>query len=71
MLLKINQKSLNKNCMINIHMEYTEIEGYIFVKDFPITFTVDELKNCVISNEIKKGIACSFFQNFIEKWLNF
>ena len=71
MLLKINPKSLNKNCMINIHMEYTEIEGYIFVKDFPITFTVDELKNCVISNEIKKGIACYYYTKFYRKMAKF
>ena len=71
MLLKINPKSLNKNCMINIHMEYTEIEGYIFEKDFPITFTVDELKNCVISNEIKKGIACYYYTKFYRKMAKF
>ena len=71
MLLKINPKSLNKNCMINIHMEYTEIEGYIFVKDFPITFTVDELKNRVISDEIKKGIACYYYTKFYRKMAKF
>ena len=71
MLLKINPKSLNKNCLINIHMEYTEIEGYIFVKDFPITFTVDELKNHVISDEIKKGIACYYYTKFYRKMAKF
>ena len=71
MLLKINPKSLNKKCLINIHMEYTEIEGYIFVKDFPITFTVDELKNRVISDEIKKGIACYYYTKFYRKMAKF
>ena len=71
MLLKINPKSLNKDCMINIHMEYTEIEGYIFVKDFPITFTVNELRNCVRSNEIKKGIACYYYTKFYRKMAKF
>jgi hypothetical protein len=71
MLLKINPKSLNKDCMINIHMEYTEIEGYIFVKDFPITFTVDELRKCVKPNEIKKGIACYYYTKFYRKMAKF
>ena len=53
--------------MINIHMEYTEIEGYKLEKDFPILFTVDELRNCVQSNEIKKGIACYYYNKFYRK----
>ncbi len=70
-LLKINPKSLDKNCLINIHMEYTEIEGDKFVKDFPVTFTVYELKNRVISNEIKKGIACYYYTKFYRKMAKF
>ena len=52
-------------------MEYTEIEGDKFVKDFPVTFTVYELKNRVISNEIKKGIACYYYTKFYRKMAKF
>lgn len=71
MLLKINPKSLEKNCVININIEYIEIEGNKFEKNFEIVFTPDELKNGFESNEIKKGIVVIIIINFIEKWQGF
>ena len=71
MLLKINPKSFDKNCIININMEYNEIEGNKFEKNFEIVFTVDELKNGVESNEIKKGIACYYYNKFYRKMARF
>ena len=71
MLLKINPKSLDKNCKITISMEYTEIEGTKFDKNFEIIFNSDELKNCVESEEIKKGIACYYYTKFYRKMARF
>jgi len=36
MLLKIKPKFLDKNCNINIHLEYEEIEGKKFDKNYKI-----------------------------------
>ena len=71
MLLKINPKSLDKNCKININLEYTEIEGNKFEKKFEIEFTGDEMKNGVESEEIKKGIACYYYTKFYRKMPKF
>ena len=71
MLLKINPKSLDKNCKININLEYTEIEGNKFEKKFEIEFTGDEMKNGVESEEIKKGIACYYYTKFYRKMAKF
>jgi hypothetical protein len=67
MLLIINPKNLEKDCVINIKIEYVEIEGNKFEKDFKIIFTTDEMKNKVESPEIKKGIACYYYNKFYRK----
>ena len=71
MLLKINPKSLEKNCIININLIYTEIEGNKIEKNFEVAFTIDELKNGVESEEIKKGIACYYYNKFYRKMAKF
>ena len=71
MLLIINPKNLEKDCVINIKMEYVEIEGNKFEKDFKIIFTTDEMKNKVESPEIKKGIACYYYNKFYRKIARF
>ena len=71
MLLKIQPKSLEKDCVVNINLEYIEIEGNKFEKNFEIVFTVDELKNGVESNEIRKGIACYYYNKFYRKMARF
>ena len=70
-LLKINPKSLEKNCKIELNLEYVEIEGNKFEKKYEIEFTNDEMKNGVESNEIKKGIACYYYNKFYRKMAKF
>ena len=70
-LLKIMPRSLDKNCKINIGLEYTEIEGNQFKKDFEIIFTEEEMKKGIESKEIKKGIACYYYNKFYRKMAKF
>lgn len=70
-LLKIKPKSLEKNCKIELNLEYTEIEGNKFEKKFEIEYNVDEMKNGVEENEIKKGIACYYYNKFYRKMAKF
>ena len=70
-LLKITPKSFEKNCKININLDYTEIEGKKAGQNYEIEFSVDELKNGVESVEIKKGIACYYYHKFYRKIAKF
>ena len=71
MLFKIKPRNLDKNCKINIILNYTEIEGNKFNKNFEIEFTSDEIKNGVESTEIKKGIAIYYYNKFYRKMTKF
>lgn len=66
-LLKIKPKNLDKNCKVKIHLEYEEIEGNKFNKDYEIEFTSNELKNGTESPEMKKGFAIYYYTKFIRK----
>ena len=70
-LLKMKPKSLEKNCKIELNLEYTEIEGNKFEKKFEIEFNVDEMKKGVEENEIRKGIACYYYNKFYRKMAKF
>ena len=70
-LLKINPKSLEKSCKIELNLEYVEIEGNKFEKKYEIEFTNDEMKKGVESREIKKGIACYYYNKFYRKMAKF
>ena len=70
-ILKINPNSFDKNCKININLDYTEIEGKKVGQNYEIEFSVDELKNGVESDEIKKGIACYYYHKFYRKMAKF
>ena len=70
-LLKIKPKSFTKNCKIELNLEYTEIEGNKFEKKYEIELNVDEMKNGVEENEIKKGIACYYYNKFYRKMAKF
>ena len=71
MLLKIKPRSLDKNCKINIKLEYTEIEGNKFEKNFDIEFTTEEIKNGVESSLMKKGMAIYYYNKFFRKMKKF
>jgi hypothetical protein len=66
-LLKIKPNSLDKNCKIILNLSYEEIEGNKFDRDYEINFSVDELKNGVGSEEMKKGLSIYYFTKFIRK----
>ena len=70
-LLKINPKSFEQNCNININLDYIEIEGKKVGQNYEIKYTVDELKRGVESEEIKKGIACYYYHKFYRKMARF
>ena len=71
MLLKIKPRNLDKNCKVIINLNYTEIEGNKFDKNFEIVFTSDEIKNCVKSDEMKKGMAIYYYNKFFRKMKKF
>jgi hypothetical protein len=66
-LLKIKPNSLDKNCKIILNLSYEEIEGNKFDRDYEINFSVDELKNGVGCEEMKKGLSIYYFTKFIRK----
>ena len=66
-LLKINPKSLDKNCKVVLNLKYEEIEGKKFDLNYDIEFTADELKKGVESEDMKKGLAIYYFTKFLRK----
>ena len=58
---------MDKNCKIILNLSYEEIEGNKFDRDYEINFSVDELKNGIGSEEMKKGLSIYYFTKFIRK----